>query len=140
MQVIRGGCVDELLALCNGCCSCAAGHVCGGFIGLESAAVLTKAGKQVTVLEAVNRVLARVAGEPLSRFYETQHRAHGVDMRLGMAVECIEGREGRASGVGLRDGEVLTCEMVVAGVGIVPALESFLVAGAKGDNGVAVDG
>ena len=42
----------------------------GGYIGLEAAAVLTKLGKHVTVLEALDRVLARVAGEPLSRFYE----------------------------------------------------------------------
>jgi 3-phenylpropionate/trans-cinnamate dioxygenase ferredoxin reductase subunit len=40
----------------------------GGYIGLEAAAVLTKFGKQVTLLEALPRVLARVAGEPLSRF------------------------------------------------------------------------
>lgn len=36
----------------------------GGYIGLEAAAVLAKLGKQVTVLEAMDRVLARVAGEP----------------------------------------------------------------------------
>jgi pyruvate/2-oxoglutarate dehydrogenase complex dihydrolipoamide dehydrogenase (E3) component len=36
----------------------------GGYIGLEAAAVLSKFGRQVTVLEAVDRVLARVAGEP----------------------------------------------------------------------------
>lgn len=40
----------------------------GGYIGLEAAAVLAKLGKQVTVLEALDRVLTRVAGEPLSRF------------------------------------------------------------------------
>jgi len=34
----------------------------GGYIGLEAAAVLTKLGKHVTVLEALPRVLARVAG------------------------------------------------------------------------------
>src|SRR3546814_14567298 len=33
-----------------------------GYIGLEAAAVLTKSGKHVTVLEAQDRVLARVAG------------------------------------------------------------------------------
>jgi len=37
----------------------------GGFIGLEEAAVLKKLSKRVTVLEAMNRVLARVAGEPV---------------------------------------------------------------------------
>ncbi|UVO55723.1 NAD(P)/FAD-dependent oxidoreductase [Sphingomonas sp. SUN039] len=111
----------------------------GGYIGLEAAAVLSKLGKQVTVLEALDRVLARVAGEALSRFYEDEHRAHGVDVRLGTMVESIEGADGRASGVRLADGEVVPCEMVIVGIGIVPAVEPLLAAGAEGGNGVAVD-
>ena len=53
----------------------------GGYIGLEAAASLLKLGKQVTVLEALDRVLARAAGESLSRFYEKEHRARGVDVQ-----------------------------------------------------------
>jgi 3-phenylpropionate/trans-cinnamate dioxygenase ferredoxin reductase component len=111
----------------------------GGYIGLEAAAVLTKFGKQVTVLEAQDRVLARVAGRALSRFYEAEHRAHGVDIWLGANVACIEERDGGACGVRLADNEVLPCEMVIAGIGIVPAVEPLLAAGAEGGNGVAVD-
>jgi 3-phenylpropionate/trans-cinnamate dioxygenase ferredoxin reductase subunit len=111
----------------------------GGYIGLEAAAVLSKLGKQVTVLEAQDRVLSRVAGEPLSRFYETEHRAHGVDVRLGASVACIEEAAGRATGVRLDDGEVLAAEMVIVGIGIVPAVEPLLAAGARGGSGVAVD-
>jgi len=111
----------------------------GGYIGLEAAAVLTKLGKLVTVLEALDRVLARVAGEPLSRFYEAEHRAHGVDVRLGAKVECIEEKDGRAIGVRLADGEVLPCEMVIVGIGIIPSVQPLLSAGAEGGNGVRVD-
>lgn len=110
----------------------------GGYIGLEAAAVLAKLGKQVVLLEALDRVLARVAGEPLSRFYEAEHRAHGVDVRLGAKVDCLLG-EGRVTGVRLADGEVLTAEMVIVGIGIVPAVEPLLAAGADGSNGVRVD-
>lgn len=111
----------------------------GGYIGLEAAAVLTKLGKRVTVLEALDRVLARVAGEPLSRFYEAEHRARGVDVRLNSVVECIEERDGRVTGVRLAGGEVLPAEMVIVGIGIVPAVEPLLAAGAVGGNGVQVD-
>lgn len=111
----------------------------GGYIGLEAAAVLTKLGKHVALLEALPRVLARVAGEPLSRFYEAEHRAHGVDLRLGVAVDCILEAEGRATGVRLADGEVLACQMVIVGIGIIPAVAPVLAAGAAGGNGVAVD-
>lgn len=112
----------------------------GGYIGLEAAAVLTKLGKAVTVLEAQDRVLARVAGVPLSRFLEQEHRSHGVDVRLGVVVDALEARDGVVSGVRLADGEVLPCEMVIVGIGIVPAVEPLLAAGADGGNGVAVDG
>lgn len=112
----------------------------GGYIGLEAAAVLTKLGKQVVLLEALDRVLARVAGEPLSRFYEAEHREHGVDLRTGVTVEAIAGEDGKATGVRLADGEIIAADMVIVGIGIVPAVEALIAAGAKGENGVAVDG
>jgi 3-phenylpropionate/trans-cinnamate dioxygenase ferredoxin reductase component len=111
----------------------------GGYIGLEAAAVLTKLGKQVTVLEALPRVLARVAAEPLSRFYEAEHRAHGVDIRLAAAVAAIVGEHGRVAGVRLAGGEVVPADMVVVGIGIVPAVEPLTAAGAAGVNGVDID-
>jgi 3-phenylpropionate/trans-cinnamate dioxygenase ferredoxin reductase component len=112
----------------------------GGYIGLEAAAVLTKLGKQVTVLEAQDRVLARVAGVTLSRFYEAEHRAHGIDLRLGATVERIEEQGGRAAGVRLGEGELIRAEMVIVGIGIIPAVKPLLAASAAGVDGVAVDG
>ena len=112
----------------------------GGYIGLEAAAVLAGLGKHVTVLEALDRVLHRVAGELLSRFYEAEHRAHGVDVRLGAEVECLEEGAGRVTGVRLRGGEVLPCDMAIVGIGIEPAVGPLVKAGAAGGNGVAVDG
>ena len=111
----------------------------GGYIGLEAAAVLTKLGQHVTLLEALPRVLARVAGEPLSRFYEGEHRKRGVDIRLDARVDCIVGGEGRVGGVRMADGAVLPCEIVIVGIGIEPAVGPLIVAGAQGGNGVRVD-
>jgi 3-phenylpropionate/trans-cinnamate dioxygenase ferredoxin reductase subunit len=111
----------------------------GGYIGLEAAAVLTKLGLHVTLLEALPRVLARVAGEELSAFYEAEHRAHGVDLRTGVTVECIEGADEKVTGVRLADGQVLPCEIVIVGIGIVPAIGPLIAAGAAGGNGVDVD-
>jgi 3-phenylpropionate/trans-cinnamate dioxygenase ferredoxin reductase subunit len=112
----------------------------GGYIGLEAAAVLTKLGKRVVLLEALARVLARVAGEALSRFYEAEHRAHGVDLRLGARMDCLEGDGRRVTGVRLADGEIVPAQMVVVGIGIEPSVAPLLAAGAEGGNGVAVDG
>ena len=110
----------------------------GGYIGLEAAAVLTKLGCKVTLLEALPRVLARVAGPELSAFYEADHRAHGVDLRTGVAVDGLEG-EGRVTGVKLADGSVIPADAVIVGIGVVPAVGPLIAAGAAGGNGVDVD-
>ncbi|HEV7659549.1 MAG TPA: FAD-dependent oxidoreductase [Allosphingosinicella sp.] len=111
----------------------------GGHIGLETAAVLTTLGKQVTLLEALDRVLARVAGPPISRFYEAEHRAHGVDLRTGVGVDRIEGAQGEASGVRLMDGALVPADMVVVGIGIDAVVAPLVAAGATAGNGVHVD-
>ena len=111
----------------------------GGYIGLEAAATLTQLGKLVTVLEAQDRVLARVAAVPLSRFYEAEHRSHGVAIELNVVVECILGLNGRVSGVRLAGGIELPTTMVLVGIGIVCEVQPLLAAGAAGSNGVDVD-
>ena len=96
----------------------------GGYVGLEAAAVLRKMGCEVTVLEALERVLSRVAG---------------VDIRLGVKVEALEGSEGQVSGVLLEGGEILPADIVIVGIGIVPSIGPLIAAGAAGSNGVDVD-
>jgi 3-phenylpropionate/trans-cinnamate dioxygenase ferredoxin reductase subunit len=110
----------------------------GGYIGLEGAAVLAKLGCQVTVVEERERLLARVCGEDISRFYEAEHRAHGVNIRLEAQVERLEGTD-RVSGVVLANGETLPCDAAIVGIGIVPAIGPLIAAGASGANGVDVD-
>ncbi len=110
----------------------------GGYIGLEAAAVLTKLGCKVTLLEALDRVLARVAGPELSAFYEKEHRDHGVDLRTGVAIESFTG-EGRIAGVKLADGSIIPANAVIVGIGIVPSVAPLMAAGAKGANGVDID-
>ena len=110
----------------------------GGYIGLEAAAVLRKLGKPVTLLEALPRILARVAGPDLSAFYEAEHRAHGVDLRTGTNVIAIEG-ETRVTGVRLADDSIVAADMVIVGIGIIPAVAPLIAAGAAGGNGVFVD-
>ena len=111
----------------------------GGYIGLEAGAVLTKLGCSVTLLEALPRVLARVAGEDMSAFYEAEHHSHGIDLRTGSMVEAIEGDGTKITGVKLADGQTVPCDMVVAGIGIVPSVGPLIAAGAAGGNGVDVD-
>ena len=112
----------------------------GGYIGLEAAAVLRKLGCEVTVVEAQSRVLARVAGEELSQFYEAYHRRQGVELLLETGVERLEtGSDGRVSAAALDNGETLDCDAVIVGIGIVPSVGPLIAAGAAGADGVDVD-
>jgi len=110
----------------------------GGYIGLEAAAVLTKRGCQVTLLEMQDRLLSRVAGADLAAFYAAEHRAHGVDILLATEPERIVGKDAVA-GVVLAGGEEIACDIVIAGIGIVPSVGPLIAAGAAGANGVDVD-
>ncbi len=130
------GDVDALRAELGG--SAHVAIVGGGYIGLEAAAVLRKLGKAVTLVEALPRVLARVAGEPLSAFFETEHRAQGVDLITGAGLEAIEG-ETRAEALLLSDGRRIAADLVIVGIGLVPSILPLLDAGADGGNGVMVD-
>jgi len=111
----------------------------GGYIGLEAAAVLRKLGCGVTLVETLPRVLARVAGEDMSRFFEEEHRRQGVEIRLEHGVTEVVGEDRQATGVKLDNDEVLPCDMVVVGIGIVPAVAPLIAAGAAGSSGVDVD-
>jgi 3-phenylpropionate/trans-cinnamate dioxygenase ferredoxin reductase subunit len=126
---------DRLLAALPDCRHVAI--IGGGFIGLEAAAVLRGMGRQVTLIESQERVLSRVAGVEISRFFEAEHRARGVEILLGTGLEAIRG-EGAAE-LHLSDGRVLTADLVIAGIGMVPATEVLRLAGAETSQGVLVD-
>ena len=110
----------------------------GGFIGLEVAAVALARGARVTVLEAADRLLSRVLPPAMSSFYESLHREHGVDVRLGAAVTGFEGDADRVNAVTV-NGAALEADLVVMGVGIVPNQELAANAGIDCDDGILVD-
>ncbi|WP_128891334.1 NAD(P)/FAD-dependent oxidoreductase [Erythrobacter sp. HKB08] len=111
----------------------------GGYIGLEAAAVLRKLGREVVLLEALPRLLARVAGTQLSDFFLEEHRRQGVDIRLETTVETITGENGKVTGVTTQAGEEIPADMVIVGIGIVPSVGPLIAAGASGSNGLDVD-
>jgi 3-phenylpropionate/trans-cinnamate dioxygenase ferredoxin reductase subunit len=111
----------------------------GGYIGLEAAASARALGAQAVVIEKEPRVLARVACEALSTFFQAYHRQHGVVFELGAGVEAIEGKDGHAIGVRLSDGRLIEADAVLVGVGAVANDELAKDAGLDCDNGVLVD-
>jgi 3-phenylpropionate/trans-cinnamate dioxygenase ferredoxin reductase component len=110
----------------------------GGYIGLETAASLRKLGMEVTVLEALPRVLQRVTAPEVSAFYTRVHGEEGVKIVTEAAVESLQGTAS-VEAVSLADGTNLKADMVIIGVGVIPATELAEAAGLDVDNGIVVD-
>lgn len=111
----------------------------GGFIGLEIAATLTAAGRKVTVVEAVDRLLGRAVAPVIAGHVRQRLEATGVRILTGTTIERLEGENGRVSAAITSSGERLPAQMVVIGIGVVPNVELAEAAGIAIVNGIRVD-
>ncbi len=109
-----------------------------GFIGSEVTASLRQLGVEVVAVEGHRVPLARVLGEEVGRVLAEIHREKGVELALEDSVAAFEG-SGRIERVRTTKGRLLACDLVVAGIGILPNSELLAAAGAAVDNGVLVD-
>jgi 3-phenylpropionate/trans-cinnamate dioxygenase ferredoxin reductase subunit len=109
-----------------------------GFIGCEVSASLRQLGLEVAAVGGSRMPLARVLGDEIGQVLADIHREKGVELVLEDSVEAFEG-SGRVERVRTKNGRVLECDMVVAGIGIVPNSELPAAAGAEVDDGVLVD-
>jgi 3-phenylpropionate/trans-cinnamate dioxygenase ferredoxin reductase component len=109
-----------------------------GFIGSEVSASLRQLGVEVSAIEYSRVPLARVLGDEVGQVLADIHREKGVDLIAEDSVAAFEG-VGRVERVRTGKGRVLQCDLVVAGIGIVPNTELLAAAGAQVDNGVLVD-
>ena len=113
----------------------------GGYIGLEVAAVGAKRGLDVTVFEAMDRLMARSVSVALSDFYAAEHRKAGVKLRLRTGVEAIEGEGRVASKVNAvrAGGKTYDADIVLVGIGVIPNDELATRAGLASEDGIVVD-
>ena len=109
-----------------------------GFIGSEVAATASRRGADVTVVEALPVPLRRVLGDAIGMRCAELHRRHGVELRLGVGVDAIEG-ESRVERVRLSDGTQLDADLVVVGIGVQPNSEWLEGSGLELDDGVVCD-
>jgi 3-phenylpropionate/trans-cinnamate dioxygenase ferredoxin reductase component len=110
----------------------------GGYIGLETAATCRKMGCEVTVLEMADRIMNRVVAADVSRYFESEHRAQGVNIICNVRVVRLEGRH-QVERVLCADGSSHEADMVIVGVGAIAVTELAGDAGLTCDNGIVVD-
>jgi NADH oxidase (H2O2-forming) len=93
-----------------------------GFIGVEISDELKKAGKKVTLIEKLPRVLALAFDEDISTRVEKILQDRGIDIITGISVKQIYG-DGKAEGVILENGEKLEADAVILSLGYSPNTE-----------------
>lgn len=111
----------------------------GGYIGLETAASLRKKNIEVTVIEAVDRILQRVTAPVMSEFFARVHREEGVTVLEGTGLGEFLGSEGHVNGIRTSNGDTIEADIVIVGVGIVVNDELAKDCGLSVDNGIVVN-
>ena len=117
------------------------GHVLiigGGYIGLEAAAVAAMKGLKVTLIEAADRILKRVAAPETADYFRALHEGHGVEVREGVGLTRLTG-DTVVTGAELSDGTTLSIDFAIVGVGIDPATALAAAAGLDIENGIKTD-
>eukprot|EP00903_Cladosiphon_okamuranus_P004349 g4347.t1 len=94
----------------------------GGYIGLETAALLRKIGLEVCILETMDRVLQRVTSEEISAFYARVHSEEGVHIKTNVMATEILGSD-KVEAVRCNTGEEIAADLVIIGIGVIPNTE-----------------
>ena len=110
----------------------------GGYIGLETAASLRKQGMEVTILEAMPRILQRVTAPELSHFYKRVHQEEGVNILDGVVASEISKSNDRLK-VSTSCQQNFDADMVIIGIGVIPNMELAEMSGLTVGNGVEVN-
>jgi 3-phenylpropionate/trans-cinnamate dioxygenase ferredoxin reductase subunit len=110
----------------------------GGYIGLEVAAVLRQEGRAATVVEAEDRLMKRVVGEPVAAFFQALHAGRGVEIRVGARLAAIEGTE-RVTGVALANGDRIAADLALIATGARANDDVAAAAGLACEDGIVVD-
>lgn len=110
----------------------------GGFIGMEVASVLAQKGLDTTMILRGERIWDRFFTPEMSRFFETYYSARGVKFERQTEVEAFGG-DGAVNWARLAGGRQITCDIVVAGIGVRPVTEPLASSGIEISDGVMVN-
>lgn len=110
----------------------------GGFIGMEVASVLAQKGINVAMVVNDDRLFKRLFSPEMSSFFENYYAARGVRLVKSMSVTQLRGNEVVSSAV-LKDGQIVECDLVVAGIGVKPVIDVLANSGLEVGDGVLVN-
>ena len=108
------------------------------WIGTEVASCARQRGCDVVMIDPLSTPLERVLGPEVGRYFAELHRSRGVDLRLAVGVDAMEGSD-HVTGVRLADSTTVLADTVVVGIGAIPNVELASAAGLSVESGVLVD-
>lgn len=110
-----------------------------GFIGLEIAATAASLGGEVTIVEVSPRPLGRAVSPDTSAFFLGAHQTFGARVLLGVGVAALHGGGGALNAVELSDGSLLSADLAIVGIGVLPEDRLARQSGLACENGIIVD-
>ncbi|MEP1124210.1 MAG: FAD-dependent oxidoreductase [Ilumatobacter sp.] len=110
-----------------------------GFIGLEVAATAKQLGNEVTVLEGGPAPLMRGLGAEMGSAIGAMHVARGVTLRCDVRVDRLHDDGVLLAGTDGAEGELIEADIVVVGIGVVPATAWLGDSGLQVRDGVVCD-
>jgi NADPH-dependent 2,4-dienoyl-CoA reductase/sulfur reductase-like enzyme/nitrite reductase/ring-hydroxylating ferredoxin subunit len=108
------------------------------FIGLEAASSLRERGLEVDVAAPEEVLMEPVFGKRVGRWLQSLHEENGVSFHLDRTVKAISGG-GSVKSVTLSDDASLAADLVVAGLGVTPAVGYLDGSGLVEDGAVPVN-
>jgi 3-phenylpropionate/trans-cinnamate dioxygenase ferredoxin reductase subunit len=110
----------------------------GGFIAMEVTSVLAQKGIDTTMVLPDDRIWKRFFTAAMSEFFENYYSARGVRFAKNTKVVELNGTVAVESAA-LQNGEIVNCDMVVAGIGVSPVTEPLINSGIELADGVVVN-
>ncbi|MEL7167245.1 MAG: FAD-dependent oxidoreductase [Pseudomonadota bacterium] len=111
----------------------------GGLLGLEAAAGMAARGIDVSVVHIMDHLMERQLDADAAGQLAKSLRDRGIRILCGAQSEEIIGAHGHVTGLRLKDGRVLGCDLIVMAVGIRPSVALAQDAGVAVDRAIVVD-
>lgn len=109
----------------------------GGFMGIETATMLKKRGINVTIVEMLPQILARMLDSDMAEKITEILKENGINLVLNDTVKAVNGNK-KVKSVTLNK-KTINCDMVVLAIGVKPNIELIQGSGINVNLGIIVD-
>ncbi|MDX9800271.1 MAG: FAD-dependent oxidoreductase [Spirochaetia bacterium] len=111
----------------------------GGSIAVKLSPVLLEMGKNVAIIERLDGIMPQVLDKDASNILKAELLNKGAEIHTGKEVTEFTGENNAVSGIILKSGEKLYCDLAVISIGIKQSIDFLKNSGIIYDKGVIVN-